>query len=424
MKQVLNVIRFELLRNLKKPSFWLASIALPIVLAVYIGICAMAGYSTGESLETASTIDDKSIAYYDAGNYIQNELYLSSDGESKQLIRLESKEEGIEAVKAGKYDIFFYIPTNFYSSELNVDIKDIEIYSRPEVASLFDNYEQHIQNFLANTAYQNVQPDDLAVIQNALSFKNIVFDSTDNHIISQSEILSDLIAPVLALVFFYILICVLGNRLVVAMTEEKENRITELLLISIKPLHLIIGKVISLMILGLLQLIILVLPIVLLYCVARNMGAIPIDFALQLSLGDILQNVILLLGAYYLFTALCVLIGVVSPSAKDANSYASIVIILVILPMLFMNIFIGNSNLALSRFFTFFPPSAPLAVMFRSVFNTITPLETWLAIIEILVVGSLLIVAATKIYCKNAIGFTSKLNFKQLLNSPRKTWKK
>ena len=57
MKQTLNVIRFELMRNLKKPSFWLVSIALPIILSVYIGICAMTGYNAEESLANIANIE-------------------------------------------------------------------------------------------------------------------------------------------------------------------------------------------------------------------------------------------------------------------------------------------------------------------------------------------------------------------------------
>ena len=424
MKQTLNVIRFELMRNLKKPSFWLVSIALPIILSVYIGICAMTGYNAEESLANIANIDDKSIAYFDASGYIQNETYAVSDGATKELTKLESKEQGIDAVKSGKYDIFFYVPDNFYPNQETGEQKAIEIYSRPETASIFEDYSHYIQSIMSTTALQNIDPSDLIVVQGALTFDSTIFDHEDNSIVDQSEILSHMAGPALALIFFYILICVLGNRLVVAMTEEKENRITELLLTSIKPIYLIIGKVISLMILGFLQLFILVVPALLLYGAAKNMNIIPLDISLQLSFGSILQNFVLLISAYYLFTAFCVFIGVISPSAKDANSYASIIVILTILPLIFMNVFIGDSNVALANFFTFFPPSAPLAVMFRSIFNTISPLQTWLAVAEILIIGTLVIIGATKIYCKNAVNYTPKVNFKKLLTAPRKSWKK
>lgn len=424
MKQTLIVIRFEIMRSIKKPSFWLVSILLPVILAIYIGICAASGYNAEESLSQAANIDDKSIAYFDASNYIKNENYTVSDGGVKKLTKLESKDAGVEAIKSGKYDIFFYVPENFYPDVETGEQASIEVYTRPEVASIFENYDQYVQAFMSNTALANVNPSDLIVIQGALSFKDTVFDSKDNHVVDQNEILSRMAGPALALIFFYILICVLGNRLVVAMTEEKENRITELLLTSIKPIYLIVGKVISLMALGLLQLLVLIIPVVLLYGAAQNMNIIPLNISVQLSLGSILQNLILLLSAYYLFTAFCVFIGVISPSAKDANSYASIIVILTILPLIFMNVFIGDSNIALARFFTYLPPSAPLAVMFRSIFNTITPVEIWAAVAEILIVGSLVIVGATRIYCKNAVNYTPKINFKKLLGGPRKSWKK
>ncbi len=424
MKSTLEVLRFEIVRNLKKPSFWLVSLALPVVLALYIGICAIAGMDAEQAVTQGGSIEDKSVAYYDDSDYIKIKDYATSEGEAKQLIETASKEEGIEAVKSGQYDIFFYVPADFAPNLETGEQGKIEIYSMPETASLFENYETSVHSFLATTAFQNVNPSDLVVIQGALAYDNIVYDKEDGHIITEDEIMSRLIGPGLALIFFYILICVLGNRLVAAMTEEKENRITELLLTSIKPISLILGKTISLMVIGLLQLAILIIPIVLVCIVANKMGAIPLDLQIQLGVFDIIQNLILLIGAYYLFTALCILIGVISPSAKEANSYSSIVVILVILPMLIMNIFISDANPGLATFFTYFPPSTPLAVMLRSIFGTISIPEAWLAIIELFVVGTLILIGATKIYCKNAVNYTPKINFKKLLSAPRKSWKK
>ena len=51
MNKTLQVIHFEVMRNLKKPSFWAAAILVPVLLGVYIGIAALAGYQAGESLE-------------------------------------------------------------------------------------------------------------------------------------------------------------------------------------------------------------------------------------------------------------------------------------------------------------------------------------------------------------------------------------
>ena len=76
-----------------------------------------------------------------------------------------------------------------------------------------------------------------------------------------NERVKEIIGPAIALVCFYILMVVLGNRLTAAMVEEKENRISELLLTSIKPVNLIVGKIVSLMIVGLIQLFVLIIPI-------------------------------------------------------------------------------------------------------------------------------------------------------------------
>ena len=40
MHKTLQVIRFEIVRSLKKPSFWLAALLVPILLGFYIFIAA------------------------------------------------------------------------------------------------------------------------------------------------------------------------------------------------------------------------------------------------------------------------------------------------------------------------------------------------------------------------------------------------
>lgn len=424
MKTTLEVLRFEIVRNLKKPSFWLVSLLLPVILGLYVGIVALSGIDAEQAMLEGGNFDGKTVAYLDDSGYIKIDEYSNSEGEIQKLTKVESKEAGIETVKNNEFDIFFYVPADFAPNPETGEQAKIEVHTKPEVISILDDYSNTINSFLVATALENVNPSDLIIIQGGLIYEDVFYDKEDNSVVDESEVISSMLAPGAALLFFYILICVLGNRLVVAMTEEKENRITELLLTSIKPISLIVGKVISLMILGLLQLVLLIVPIALFIFVANKMGAIPLDLQLQPNAGDIIQNTILLIASYYLFTALCIFIGVISPNAKDANSYSSIIVILVILPLIFMNLFITDNNPGLSGFFTFFPPSAPLAVMFRSLFGTISPLEVWIAITELFIVGTLVIIGSTKIYCKNAVNYTLKINFKKLLSAPRKTWKK
>jgi ABC-type Na+ efflux pump permease subunit len=83
-----------------------------------------------------------------------------------------------------------------------------------------------------------------------------------------------------------------------------------------------------------------------------------------------------------------------------------------------------NSTGALTYFLSYFPPSAPIALMLRGVFGNLPTWEFWLGLADIVIFGALAARLATYIFCRNAIEFTPKINFKKLFSNPRKSWKK
>jgi ABC-2 type transport system permease protein len=207
------------------------------------------------------------------------------------------------------------------------------------------------------------------------------------------------------------------------MTEEKENRISELMLTSISPHELIIGKIISLMILGIIQLIVLVIPALIIYKIGLNYNVIPNFISSALDAISILQYILLLIASYFLYTAGCVVIGTLSPTAKDANSFSGVFVIMVILPIFFIGSLASSSPDFMAYFLSYFPPSAPIAIMLRAIFGSLAEWEYWVALADIVISGALLAKLATYIFCKNAIEFTAKINLRKLLGKPRKTWK-
>ena len=418
MSKTLEVIRFEIMRSLKKPSFWIAAILIPLGFALYIGVASLVGYNTGEAIEAGTDTTDLKLGLYDGAGYIAEPTFLNKNNKEQALEPFADKESGIAAVKDKSIDVFYSIDTDFAES------KKVEIYTKPDESSLTDDYTMPIRALLSATALAKVDQIDYAVITNTVNYDTTTFDAADDHVIDMSEKIRGIIGPALALACFYILMVVLGNRLTAAMVEEKENRISELILTSIKPANLIIGKIISLMVVGLIQLVILVVPMFILYKIAQNGNIFPDWLQISFDFVSIAQYILLLIASYFLFTALSVVVGVISPTAKDANSYSSVMVIAVILPIFFINVFMASGISTLTYVLSYFPPSAPIALMLRGVFGTLPTWEFFLGLADIVVAGLLVAKLASYIYCKNAIEYTSKINFKRLFGTPRKTWKK
>ncbi len=417
MSKTTEVIRFEVMRSLKKPSFWIAAILIPVGFAIYICLASLAGYNAEEAIGAGTDTTNLKLGVYDEAEYLKIKTFKNADEKEQTLEQIDSKNDGISAVKDKKLDVFYYISKDF------AETKKVEIYVKPTESSLIDDYSAPIRTLLATTAAANIDAIDFAVVSNMVSYDTTTYDAADDHVIDENEKIKQIIAPGLALVCFYILIVVLGSRLTAAMVEEKENRISELILTSIKPSELIIGKIISMMIVGIIQLIVLVIPMLVLYKIAQNGNIFPDWLKLTFDPISIAQYMILLIASYFLFTALCIVVGVISPTAKDANSYSGFIVISVILPIFFISALISNDSNALTYILSYFPPSAPIALLIRAIMGKLPTWEYFIGLIDIIVSGLLVAKIATYIFCKNAIEFTPKINFKKLFSKPRKNWK-
>ena len=413
-----NVISFEVVRNLKKPFFWIIALLLPALLVGYVLIVALSSQNASDTISQNSDTTSLRLGVYDGANYLLSNEFINSNNETQSAEIYTDSETGIEAVKNNTLDVFYVIPDDFAQNP------SVQIYAKPSSSNIFTSYQAPILTLLTNTAVATTAPENIAILTNTVAVESINFSAETDEVIDTNAIISRMIIPGVGLALFYILIIVLGNRLTTAMVEEKENRISEMILTSMRPQDLITGKIISLIILGLIQLTILILPVIILYSLGIAKDLIPFEFNIDWDPWLIISTIALLLSSYFLFTALCVTVSTLVPTAKDAGSFASIIVVLVILPFFFVGDFTSSNPSALAYILSYFPPSAPLALMFRSTFGTLPAWEAILGFIVICVSGFLLVKLAVYIFKRTAIEFTARVNLRALLQKPRKNWKK
>ena len=83
-----------------------------------------------------------------------------------------------------------------------------------------------------------------------------------------------MIVPGIFLAIFYFVTVFLSNRMLTSTTEEKENRVTEMILTSISAKTLILGKIISIMVLGIVQILTIILPIIIGFIEISSIGTL------------------------------------------------------------------------------------------------------------------------------------------------------
>ena len=386
-KPTLKVAKFEIMRQLKKASFWVAILAMPVLIGAGLLISVIASAPH----EAPVAEDNVKIAITDEAGVLPKD----------NLFALyATKDEGIEAVKANKVDLYYYIPADFVGS------KKVEAYRVQDGLGLFDQQQEALKGILASYVKDEVtELEDLA-----LTGEYMINDNKFTSSGEESNALGKAIVPAIFLVAFFIFVCVFGNRMLMTVVEEKENRVSEMILTSVSAKHLIVGKILALLVLGLIQIVALVVPLVVL--VMANNGNEMVNTVLGMIVIEpisLVSSIALFIFSILLFAGLCTYIGAITPTAKDASQFVGPIIICTVLPLYFMQTMLSGEVSGLIEFLTYFPSSAPIALMIRVGVGSISTVGLIVGVVELAVLSVIVIRATIVTFQKNAINFSVAL---------------
>ena len=130
------VYKFEVTRTLKKPSFWISILALPLLLAVIFGISFLSGMSASDSEETVteSTTTDFSIAITDDSHLISQQLI-----DQLGIRTIDNKEQGVDMVRNSQIDAYFYYPADLANDSVDVYGQNASVFDYGKYSSFAES---------------------------------------------------------------------------------------------------------------------------------------------------------------------------------------------------------------------------------------------------------------------------------------------
>jgi ABC-2 type transport system permease protein len=165
------------------------------------------------------------------------------------------------------------------------------------------------------------------------------------------------IAPVALIVVMFMMIMVGATPLVGGVLEEKMGRIAEVMLGSVRPFQLMMGKLIGMMGIS--------LTIVALYLAGLYWLAYRYDLADMFSVGLLAWFLVYLVLAVVLYGSIFIAIGSACTTSAETQTLLMPVIITVVLPMLVLIQVIQEPNSVFSTALSFFPPATPMVMIGR-----------------------------------------------------------
>ncbi len=398
------VIAFEVRRTLNKRRFWLATLIVPVVMIAVFGLIQASSQSTQNSLAAQKKVTF-SFAYSDASGYVSAPLIAKLGG-----VNVTSPAKGIALVRSGRIDAYFEFPKDLLTQTVQVFAKDVGVFNN-------GRYSTIATDILQSSADQAIHSPTLATLARG-SIKVSVTTYSGG---SPTPGIGGLIPPLIFLIIFYVIILLLGNQMLSSTLEEKENRVTEMILTTVDSTTLILGKVLSLFTIGLVQILIFLAPLGVGYAFMRTSLNLP-----NLHLSTLVFNpvritigALLLLAGFSLFSVTLVAIGAIVPTAKEAGSFFGGMMALIFVPFYAVSLILSHPNSLISHVFTFFPYSAPVTGMLRNAFGSLSVAASITVIIELFIFAAIVLRIAVQLFRYGSIEYSRKVNVKAALGLSR-----
>lgn len=430
MSKIALVARREFLSRVQKKTFLLSTILLPLVI---FGFYAMIIYF---SIKTDTALR---IAVADRANIFNGKIEDKEDDFKFTFVK-SSDEELKGKLQHEEYDGYISVPAD----ATVMKTENIKVVTAKAIGAMTqDKIERRINHTLENRRLvsMNINQSTLDSIHNESDIK---FSSIEGK--EEKENVAGIAQGVgfIAGFLIYIVLFIYGTMVMRGVMEEKMNRIAEVIVSSVKPFQLMMGKITGIGAVGLLQFIIwivlvlglqMLLPLIFpgaahhlqnsgapqpagmqVAASAQNGALASVMAGLhQINIGLVVGCFIFyFLGGYLLYSSLFAAVGsAVNEDPQDAQSLMMPITFPIIFAIVIMTKAVNDPNSGLALFGSLFPLTSPIVMMGRLPYGV--PPWQLATSIALLVLGFIATTwLAAKIYRTGILMYGKKVTWKEM----------
>ncbi len=426
MRNLKLIIQREYLARVRNKTFIVMTFLSPLIL---VGMFFLIAY-----LSMLNNSEEKIIGIHDRSGVFAGEF--TDTDEIKYLdLSSVSLENAQDLVKEKSYHGVIYIP----EIENNVELAgSIQFYGKesPGITTL-QQIERVITEKLTNRELI-ARGVDVSKIKSAETPVNIQIQNFEGMKTSRLSTYVKMIFGGFAGYLLMMFIIIYGNMVMRSVIEEKTNRIIEIIVSSVKPIQLMLGKILGTSLAGITQFAIWVfLGAVLMFIATAitgmDMMAPPPEAQqglealgnneMQQLLADIynlplltllISFLVYFIGGYFLYSAIYAAIGAAVDSETDTQQF----MFPIILPLM-LGIYVGffsvieNPHGTVSTIFSMVPLTSPIVMLMRIPFG-VPWWELAISVILLIVTNGFVLWLAAKIYRVGILMYGKKPTYKEL----------
>ncbi len=418
------IIQREYFARVRNKTFIIMTFLSPLIL---VGMFILIGY-----LSMLNSSEQHIIGFYDETGMFTEDF---EDEEQIQYLDFStfSLEEARDKVREQEYYGLIYIPEKASGEAGQIQFFGDESPGLGTVKAIEKTIAERLtrQRLMAN----GVNVDEL---ENARAKVEIQIQNFSGQRNSKMATYIKMIFGGVAGYLLMMFIIIYGNMVMRSVIEEKTNRIIEIIVSSVKPLQLMMGKVLGTSLAGLTQFTIwVVLGLVLVSIASFSLGIDmfsvqrgQMENIQQFAQPDVTQllldvyNLPLLslllffflyfLGGYFLYSSIYAAIGAAVDSETDTQQF----MFPVILPLM-LGIYVGffsvieNPHGTVSTIFSMIPLTSPIVMLMRIPFG-VAWYELLLSLLLLLITNFGVVWLAAKIYRVGILMYGKKASYKEL----------
>jgi len=380
MRNILNVFKFEFLTVLKRRSFILSLILVPLIPSLLLGILNLINQDESQSFQEVIIQEVGSplpIGVVDLGNVIKEYPEWLTQG---RLVPLESEAEAREKTAAGQLQGFYVIEPDYLETGNMRFIK-------PQISMITEILQEDLLKDLINYNLLGADQQRYLRFMNPANFTFEYLNPETADTRDQSNAATYWV-PYAVTMFFYLIILISSGLMLNAVTKDKENKTIEILLSSARPLDLFIGKILAFGLLSLIQLVVWFGTLVLLVDIGKT--SLPFLQNISIPTSVLWASVPFFIGGFLLYGSLMAGMGAVAPNLREGNQSTFVLVLPLLFAMLSINQLIETPFSSFTTFMTVFPFTSPVVMLTRP---SVGAVPAWQLIASIvLLVGTVVIV--------------------------------
>jgi ABC-2 type transport system permease protein len=372
-RRILVVAAREYLTRIKTKGFWIGTVTLPILMLAAIMLPAV--FMTTARITHRTVVVDETGRVADTlvarlaegrglkgGSFEGRAAEFEAQVEEPARDRTSQREELNRRVVEGEIDSWIWISTEGLAENR------VEYYAE-SVSSFLT--QALIQSALTDVVREvrvreaGYDPEEVGALLRRVNLKTVRV-SEEGERAERAE--AGFILAYFMGLLLYMLLVLYGQQVLLGVLEEKTSRVVEIVLSTLRPFELMMGKLVGICLVGLTQLAIWLGTAALLTApaVLASLATLPENFQVPSVSPWLMFNlVIFFLLGYFVFSTFYAAIGAAFNNVQEAQQFAVVAVVFLIVPMMLMVVVINDPDSTLSVAMSLIPLFTPMLMLLR-----------------------------------------------------------